>query len=452
MSRCLSSRARFLIGLVLMSLKASFDLSVHRTSGDDQVNRELAEEAALVSFLSDAVGGAVEVGRGNSSQSTLGVHAASRRDASRYADPGPRSNFAYAFVIGGCDLERKRYLGYVYNILVSTRILREEGSTADVVAYFQVSYASPRDTLPAEDVRLLSALGVRIKHIPKMRGESFYEIVLSKFRILSLTEYERVLLMDGDVMPLTNIDYLFELSANGTLKENVVVAGNMEPANAGFFLVAPGEGEYERILDIIRRREEKAVHLKGRKFDEVEGWGHVIAANDPWKSRFETGTTWTFHFAFSDQGLLYHYTKYVRESVSIIYGRGIVENWGTSGGGKVHLEETLDNPFQNLRTLRMEDKKACRKFMCDFYHFTGAKKPWMMAPSKHYYREHVKTASPKHTWWNTLFRLDKELAMGVDFGNWTPGRPSLGLNANFKQMNARVTARGSSTAATSSKT
>jgi hypothetical protein len=58
-----------------------------------------------------------------------------------------------------------------------------------------------------------------------------------------------------------------ELSVNGTLKTNVVVAGYTEPANAGFFMVEPGEGEYERISNIIHRREEKARGINGHKFD-----------------------------------------------------------------------------------------------------------------------------------------------------------------------------------------
>jgi alpha-N-acetylglucosamine transferase len=55
--------------------------------------------------------------------------------------------------------------------------------------------------------------------------------MLDKFRILGMTEYRRVLFLDGDVVPLVNLDYLFELSdpAHTTtptiLMENLVVAG-----------------------------------------------------------------------------------------------------------------------------------------------------------------------------------------------------------------------------------
>jgi hypothetical protein len=86
------------------------------------------------------------------------------------------ANYAYAFVLGGCnpDEDFPAYRSFIYNILVSTRVLREAGSQADVVAFFQISYKSTYDRLPSEDVRLLEAMNVRIKYIPKSPQESFY--------------------------------------------------------------------------------------------------------------------------------------------------------------------------------------------------------------------------------------------------------------------------------------
>jgi hypothetical protein len=453
LSKFFSVRSTVLAGLFLTALQISFNLALHQRALNvqDAWDRVAQDNPGLASILS-VVDSFVDIAvHDNNSISRLtrtvgDAKQQQQQDAdntARFAKVDQKSEYAYAFVVGGCNPAEQDYKGFLYNILVATRILREEGSTADVVAYFQISYKSDADTLPAEDVRLLSALGIRIMYIPKSYSESFYETVLNKFRILALTEYQRVLLMDADVMPVANIDYLFHLSMNGTLKENIVVSGNTEPANAGFFMVQPGEGEYERITDIIRRREEKAVGIKsGHKFDEVEGWGHVIAPDDPWKSRIETGTKWTFHFAFSDQGLLYYYTKYVKQSVSIIYINDQVENWGTSGSGTVHLEETLDNPFQGLRRLRVKDLMACSKFMCDFYHFTGMWKPWMQDPKKNIADAIIEKENPLHVWWHTLFKLNDELAMGLDFENWKSERPPLGLYANFKQMDKRVMLRG----------
>jgi hypothetical protein len=117
--------------------------------------------------------------------------------------------------------------------------------------------------------------------------------------------------MDGDVMPTNSLDYLFEASdgENATLKENLIVAGNIEPANAGFFMVAPKKGDLEQINGIIQRQEVKARTLEYPYFDPIEGWGHVIQSEDQWETLNNHGSNWTFWSAFSDQGLLYYWTK-----------------------------------------------------------------------------------------------------------------------------------------------
>ena len=179
-------------------------------------------------------------------------------------------------------------------------------------------------------------------------------------------------------MPLGNLDYLFDLSLSGTLKENVVVAGSLEPANGGFFMLRPGL--YDELQGIIRKREETSLTIednnKRYKFDELRGWGHVIEPPDYWIARRpgQRGTNWTFHFAFSDQGLLYHWVKYHRQSVSIIFADK-VENWASDASGMVRLEEVLSSPFANFSKPRIHVTAACRKFMCDFMHFVGSKKP-----------------------------------------------------------------------------
>jgi hypothetical protein len=272
------------------------------------------------------------------------------------------SDYAYAFVIGGCDPVTQAYRGFVYNILIAVRLLRQLGSVADVVAFFQLKHGTDAEELPDEDVRLLTSMKVHIIYIPKSPTESFYDTVMNKFRVLSLTQYRRVIVMDGDVVPVRNLDYLFALSDPHTdsdsqetkrvvLQENVIVAGAMEPANAGFFLLAPRKGDYEQLQDIIQKRAKIAAETPFSKkvhFDEVKGWGYVfengcglsrflcnrrrrchtflhrqpsfvcctvvcctvlcrheIMPPDRWTTRrFRySGTNWNFHFAYSDQGL-----------------------------------------------------------------------------------------------------------------------------------------------------
>ena len=276
------------------------DLKVTLASAEEEFNR---------SFLrnhSNTTRGENETTPREPKTKTLSTAVTANQTVPYPFDNNAQSKYAYAVVIGGCNPVDPAYLGFLYNVLVSTRVLRDEGSKADFVLFVQMAYQSPTDRLPAHETRMLEAMSVHIRYLPKSEQESFYETVLNKFQILDLTEYRRVLLMDGDVMPLVNLDYMFRLSdgPDAVWKENVVINGPWEPANAGFFILEPGPGRLDHIRRIIAKREEDAEHLLSPdKFDEVNGWGHVIKAPDKWVGRNEEGTNWTFNFAYSDQGL-----------------------------------------------------------------------------------------------------------------------------------------------------
>ncbi len=68
-----------------------------------------------------------------------------------------------------------------------------------------------------------------------------------------MTEYERVLFMDADVLPLCNLDYHSELSKRGVPMDNLVISTGTEPANGGFFMLRPGKGEDEHLMSIVNR-------------------------------------------------------------------------------------------------------------------------------------------------------------------------------------------------------
>ena len=391
-----------------------------------------------------------------------------------------QSPYACTFVIGGCDPRTNGYKGYIYNILVAARLLQELGSTADVVAIFQMKNDLEAEELPYEDVRLLTALKVQIYYIPKSTTECFYDTVLNKFRVLALTQYRRVILMDGDVIPVRNLDWLFQLSDpeyqnqtrsnDTTLYENVIVSGRQEPANGGFFMLAPEKGDYQRLQDILKIRVERAEKIRNQSdkfvFDEVNGWGHAIKSPDRWTTRNPElfGTNWTFHFAYSDQGLrkywklhheplqllyshmrfvassqVYHWTKYVKKSVSIVFGQ-YVENWSAMPNGTVSLQNMLGEKFFNMSTPGiLSNQKPCKKFMCDFVHFSGRGKPWFLQPlpallkSRGDGKQHK---SMQRLWWVTLKELDYEFDMGLNFTHWplVGMRPDHGFWASRKQV------------------
>jgi hypothetical protein len=362
-------------------------------------------------------------------------------------DKPQHSRFVYAFLISGCDPTENNYRGFLYNVLVATTILSEEGSTADVVLYIQMKQSSSLDQLPEYDVSALEALSIQIIYIPKAKVDSFYSTVLEKLRVLSLTDYDRVMFLDGDVMPLGNLDYLFDLSQSGVLKENVISSASAnDPCNAGFFLLKPEAGEWEKVQEIVRQRElsvKNATHLKHR-WDEVQGWGHPILPPDSWIGKHgQPSYNWTFAFAYSDQGLLYYYTKYIKRNFSIMYGDTRVENWVNNGENfsapvVVELEATLNTPFANYSRPRIKDGPACGKWKCDYAHFTGNDKPWLAGPPEGL-QNATETKGATYMWWLTLQKLNSQLRLGLNFTHWAViGPPLLGLWVARKTMNERV--------------
>ena len=134
-----------------------------------------------------------------------------------------------------------------------------------------------------------------------------------------------------------SMDYLFDLSMQGILKENVVFAGMTEPASGGTFMVAPKEDSWDRVLDIIREKEERSAALPFPHWNETIGWGHVIGDDDYIELLSkQKKQNWDFYGAFADQGLLYHWVKYEEKSVSIVT-KDTVQNWGVGEDGKVRL-------------------------------------------------------------------------------------------------------------------
>jgi hypothetical protein len=217
-------------------------------------------------------------------------------------------------------------------------------------------------------------------------------------------------------MPLGNLDYLFLLEF---LRPSVVVSGALEPANGGIFVLSPSRGEYEQLRDVMTRRER---HSGRSYFDPVWGWGHDILPPDKWVARRPgvQGTNWTFHFAFSDQGLLYHWAKYVKRNVSIVF-EDRVENWGPSRGvgttGSVTMQETVRKPFLNYSKPRLRVYPMCRKFLCDIMHFSGTKKPWLRKPPKDLSGA-TKEKDALHLWWHTLKEIDRIADLRLDYEHW----------------------------------
>ncbi len=197
-----------------------------------------------------------------------------RNDGNETENSGGR--FAYAFLIGGALSKKKNtdHRGALYSVVVATHSLRRQGSKADVVLMVQISATTNATVLPEVEEKLLKAMNIRVLYLPKAshyRLESFYSLMMEKFRILQLEEYSRILYLDADILPMCNLDYMMELSQVGNvLRENVVMAYNGEPASGGFFVLQPNATDYKEIVDHILKTEKKYLQIGYPHWDPVE--------------------------------------------------------------------------------------------------------------------------------------------------------------------------------------
>jgi hypothetical protein len=238
------------------------------------------------------------------------------------------------------------------------------------------------------------------------------------------------------------MDYLFYLSENGVFKENMLLAGNNEPSNGGFMMVRPGAGEYQKVRDIIDERDTRIVATHNKTFDKIVGWGHVIQPPDYWRTRYnrKSGTFWNFTTAFGNQGLMYHWAKYVKKSVSLFAGNE-VENWGppavnSSDSNNPVLEETLVDAIQGhecpTTTWYYTDKyrKAPYDLEGQMRHFGGKdRKPWTLRNVTHVLRSNNDTQYIGYQMWFKAFeQVQRRLKIKVKLtqlrhdpklGTWT---------------------------------
>lgn len=389
------------------------------------------------------------------------------------------SKFAYVFLIGGIHEDRPAYLGFLFNVLVAQDILRSTGSHNDVWVLLQFAADANITELPPKQLQILQESGLRYRILPKIRSNTFSELVYEKFRVLEMTQYTRVMFLDADVIPLANLDYLFDTTM---FRPNLIVATRGEPCNAGLFILEPKNNSWEELQQIILQQHESAKNLPYPKFDRQVGWGHsFLEAGDEWTAIEKTGKRWHYHASHSDQGLLYYFAKYHVQDVSIIIGDR-VEHWVSYDTAKRHnaninsspiirdnlpvrIGTTTQDEIRKLTTIHpLAYQSNCNtkpksSFLChvpyrDYAHFYGRTKPWQASPSTLvYYWSQTTSAkninstnasemkAPTLLWFQTLKKINGQIGLGITEEFWQTQslrESPLGYMAMWKDHHQRV--------------
>ncbi|GFH61370.1 hypothetical protein CTEN210_17846 [Chaetoceros tenuissimus] len=289
--------------------------------------------------------------------------------------------FAYAFLLAGVFPETLYSNGAFYGILVANEFFKHVvNSTADIVVMARIHKDSNATTFTPEQEDLFHRAGIKLEYLPKANVDNFFTAMFDKFRLLALTEYDRVMYLDSDVQPTCNLDYIFtnSIGENATLEPNVIRIGKIEATNGGLFMLEPNQLDAERVFDDVHER-----YKYGSDWDTDRGW-YEIRPPDHWDYILDYNkqntTKWQFYGGDADQGFLYYWTKYVKRSVSILHPSKM-EHWRCSEEvrlGKAfdynstyHEEESYDRFYEN---------KELRGGWIDHQitHWTGLDKPWLL--------------------------------------------------------------------------
>ncbi|KAK7399396.1 hypothetical protein VNO78_10578 [Psophocarpus tetragonolobus] len=136
---------------------------------------------------------------------------------------------------------------YVCGAIAAAQSIRMSGSTRDLVILVD-------ETISEYYRSGLEAAGWKIRTIqrirnPKAEKNAYNEWNYSKFRLWQLTDYDKIIFIDADLLILRNIDFLFgmpEITAtgnNGTLFNSGVMV--VEPSNCTFQLLMNHINEFE---------------------------------------------------------------------------------------------------------------------------------------------------------------------------------------------------------------
>ena len=207
--------------------------------------------------------------------------------------------------------ERRRYIGYLSGIIVARHSLRKSGSTADFVLMIARSPGVPQ--LPPADQDLLDRNHVTYRYLETdWTVQDVDGVMLAKIYCWKMIEYNRIVYMDSDVLPTTSMDSYFSLGTTTGF------AGGASPLNGGFLVLTPSMAVFEDLRRLIASR---APLEPGDRppldWDSDLGWGKKIGRQDRLDQyekdggKFATGSGWSFNAAWSDQGLLYYYFRFL---------------------------------------------------------------------------------------------------------------------------------------------
>lgn len=181
------------------------------------------------------------------------------KDKERTYRGNPRRE-AYATILHSAHV-------YVCGAIAAAQSIRMVGSTRDLVILVDESISAyHRSGLEAAGWKIRTIQRIRN---PKAEKDAYNEWNYSKFRLWQLTDYDKIIFIDADLLILRNMDFLFsmpEISATGN---------NATLFNSGVMVIEPSNCTFQLLMDHINEIESYNGGDQGY-LNEIFTWWHRI--------------------------------------------------------------------------------------------------------------------------------------------------------------------------------
>ncbi|XP_070048288.1 UDP-glucuronate:xylan alpha-glucuronosyltransferase 2-like isoform X2 [Nicotiana tomentosiformis] len=208
----------------------------------------------------------------------------------------PKREVAYATVVHSSE-------DYVCGALALAQSLLKTGTKHDLLLLLDISISEPkREALVKAGWKLRFIDRIRN---PRAKNKTYNEYNYSKFRLWQLTDYDKIIFVDSDIIVLRNIDFLFylpQLSATGNSRSIF---------NSGLMVIEPSNCTF----DMFMQRTKDVISYNGGDqgfLNEVFVWWHRLPRRINFLKDFWTkknGISLKDHWYGADPPILYtiHY-------------------------------------------------------------------------------------------------------------------------------------------------
>ncbi|KAM7276405.1 hypothetical protein ACFE04_018271 [Oxalis oulophora] len=156
---------------------------------------------------------------------------------------------------------------YVCGAIAAAQSIRMTGSSRDLVILVD-------ETISLYHKSGLEAAGWKVRTIrrirnPKAEKDAYNEWNYSKFRLWQLTDYDKIIFIDADLLILRNIDFLFSMPEISTTGNNGTLF------NSGVMVIEPSNCTFKLLMDHINEIESYNGGDQGY-LNEIFTWWHRI--------------------------------------------------------------------------------------------------------------------------------------------------------------------------------